>query len=222
MGFDQVADARGLILVAPDGTPDAIRRRFWNATAACCDLFKTRVDDEAYLVSILDKVRASHAVDPKRVYFVGHSNGGFMSYRMACRHADRIAAVAVFAGAMISEQPGCAPSNPVSVLHVHGTRDLTIDYRGGSILGNRYPGARESAEKWVDVNSCGRTPAESARQRDLVTNLNGNDTDITAWSGCRGGTAVQLWTIAGGVHIPAITSSFTSHLVDFLLAHPRP
>lgn len=38
-------------------------------------------------------------VDRSRVYFVGHDNGGFMAYRLACDHSDKIAAIAVLSAA---------------------------------------------------------------------------------------------------------------------------
>lgn len=98
MQFESVAEKNKFILVYPDGTIDSVGRRFWNATDACCSFFSP-VDDDAYLLSILKEMESRYSIDTKRIYFVGHSNGGFMSYRMACRHPDRIAAIASLAGA---------------------------------------------------------------------------------------------------------------------------
>ena len=39
-------------------------------------------------------------VDRSRVYFAGHDNGGYMAYRLACDHSDKIAAIAVMGAAM--------------------------------------------------------------------------------------------------------------------------
>jgi membrane protein implicated in regulation of membrane protease activity len=57
------------------------------------------VDDSTYLHRLLDAVKSAYRVDPTRVYFVGHSNGGFMAYRMACEHATEITAIVSLAGA---------------------------------------------------------------------------------------------------------------------------
>jgi polyhydroxybutyrate depolymerase len=89
-GLSALAESRGFVLALPDGTLDTSGRRFWNAGDACCDFGEAEVDDVGYLTSVLDELEASYAIDPKRVFFVGHSNGGFMSYRMACDLAGRV------------------------------------------------------------------------------------------------------------------------------------
>lgn len=86
MQLGPIADGRGLIYLHPDGTADTSTARFWNATDACCNRFDFEVDDSAYLAGLIDDVKARVAVDAKRIYIVGYSNGGFMSYRMACDH----------------------------------------------------------------------------------------------------------------------------------------
>lgn len=222
LGLDSLAQQRGFLLVRPDGTTDAIGNRFWNATDACCDFANSSVDDEGYLMSIVDKVSTDYSVDQKRIYFVGHSNGGFMSYRMACNRSNRIAAVAVLAGAMVNDVSKCSPANAVSVLHVHGTSDDTIAYGGGNLLGNLYPGAETSAGRWVQSNQCTGAPVTSPSILDSVTDLAGNDTTVVTWSSCNDNAGVVLWKILGGVHTPMITPEFSSRIVDFFLAHPKP
>ena len=128
------ARKRGFLTVYPDGIPDSSGNQFWNATDACCQLTATESDDSAFLTRLIDRVEEKYSVDPKRVYFAGHSNGGFMSYRMACEHADRIAAIVSVAGATFADVSACKPSQPVGVLQVHGTSDTVISFTGGSIL----------------------------------------------------------------------------------------
>lgn len=226
MRFKDIADRRGFLFVAPDGTTDPVGNRFWNATDACCDFVGSGVDDEAYLASIIESVSASYSVDAGRVYLVGYSNGGFMSYRMACRRSDLVAGIANLAGAMFADPAGCSPSAPVTVLHVHGTADGTIAYDGGAIPvkpSNPYPGALESAQRWVSFNRCDPIGSELQERLDLVADgeLPGGDTTVTAWSGCAQGSAVQLWTITDGTHQPDLSPDFTARVVDFLLTHPR-
>ena len=104
----------GFLYVAPDGTVDQGGNRFWNATDACCDFYETGVDDSAYLRALIDEIAAQLSVDTERVFILGHSNGGFMAYRMACDHADIIAAVASLAGATFADPADCTPSAPVT------------------------------------------------------------------------------------------------------------
>ena len=124
------AEARTFLYLHPDGTFSEEGKRFWNATDVCCDFFDTGIDDSTYLRSLVDDVSASYNVDPKRVYFTGHSNGGYMSYRMACDHADVIAAIAPLAGAMYADPTDCGASEPVHVLGIHGTEDADVIYDG--------------------------------------------------------------------------------------------
>lgn len=87
-------------------------------------------------------------MDDSRVYVIGHSNGGFMSYRMAYEHSDAVAAIVSLAGANHADQRD-PPPYPVHVLQIHGTDDTTILYRGGEINENRYPSAMASVSRWA-------------------------------------------------------------------------
>ncbi len=220
--FEPLAESRGFLYVHPDGTVDARGEQFWNATDACCSFGSDAIDDEAYLLSVIEQVSADYNVDPKAVFLAGHSNGGFMSYRMACRHADTIAGIASLAGATFADTDDCAPSEPVSVLQVHGTSDDTILFEGGSIIGVQYPGAQETVDSWVAYNGCDTTPTSTPDALDLDGSIDGAESDIDALGGCEQNTAVELWTIDGGVHVPPVTADFSASVVDFLLAHPKP
>jgi len=221
VNFKAVAEQRGFILVSPDGTVDATGNQFWNATEVCCNFF-SEVDDDAYLISILNDMESKYSIDPKRIYFVGHSNGGFMSYRMACKHSDRIAAIASLAGATFLNSSDCGARNPVSVLQIHGTSDATILYNGGAILGKQYPSASASATQWANFDMCSNNAVTRADKLDLVTSVVGSETSIKSWNNCRNGTEVELWTVDQGVHTPALSTTFASKVYDFLAAHPKP
>jgi polyhydroxybutyrate depolymerase len=218
------ARKRGFLTVYPDGIADSSGNQFWNATDACCQLTATESDDSAFLTKLIDRVEEKFAVDPKRVYVAGHSNGGFMSYRMACEHADRIAAIVSVAGATFDDVSGCRPSQAVSVLQVHGTSDAVISFTGGSILGDLYPGALTSVTTWAAYDGCSSEAqaGAGAASFDLDELVAGNDAGVTAFAGCPPGVAVELWAINGGSHEPALTAEFASSIMDFLLAHPKP
>lgn len=226
-GVRPLADEYGFISVHPDGTPDARGNRFWNATDACCDFGAIGVDDAAYLASVIEQVRASYRVDAQRIYLFGHSNGGFMSFRMACDHPGTIAAIASLAGAGLTDPASCAGSAPVSVLQIHGTDDNVIEYDGGELVGDPYPGAIDTVTAWAAVNGCSgvlapATDDAGAVRLDLEADLPGADTDVERVGGCPDGGAVELWTIRDGGHVPELSSTFTAEVVEFLLAHPKP
>ena len=216
-----LAEERGFLYVHPDGTINSIGRAFWNATDACCG-FDSTVDDSAYLLALIDKVQDDFNVDPKRIYLVGHSNGGFMSYRMACDHADKIAAIASLAGATFLDESKCNPSEPVSVLQIHGTADGIIPYGGGSIFGNGHPSAPATVATWAGYDGCATAGDEVSNALDLDANLAGAETSTLVYESCPSGVDVELWTIDGGAHIPARTAEMSIGIIDFLFAHPKP
>ena len=225
-GMQTLAEQRGFLYVHPDGTKNQIGKGFWNATNACCG-FGAKVDDVGYVTSIIDQVSAKYSVDPKRVFLIGHSNGAFMSYRMACDRAGRVAAIASLAGDTWLDPAKCSPSQPVSVLQVQGTADETINYAGGDILGAKYPGSKQSVATWAGYNGCGTATTAGSSKFDYDSSLAGAETTTESYSGCPNGIDVALWTINGGVHIPSIgigngPPPLISAMLDFLFAHPKP
>jgi polyhydroxybutyrate depolymerase len=216
------SDKRGFLYAIPDGTTNRNGQRFWNATAACCDFDRTGVDDSGYLTTLIETVAASYAVDTARVYLVGHSNGGFMAYRMACEHADRIAAIVSLAGAMPPENAQCKPTRPVSVLQIHGTADDTVRYDGGGNAAGGYKSVPQAIADWRGMDGCEDKADRSAPALDLDSGLGGAETTVTAYGGCRDGTRVALWSIKDGAHVPALSEHFAPAVVDFLYAQTRP
>jgi Esterase PHB depolymerase len=75
-GLQPLADSIGFLYVHPDGSKDSAGDEFWNATEACCDIHGSGIDDSGYLQGLIRDIEAAYSVDPKRVYVVGHSNGG--------------------------------------------------------------------------------------------------------------------------------------------------
>lgn len=223
MGMSEIADDYGFLLVAPDGTRESSEDEnpFWNASDACCNFYGSDVDDSGYLMSVINRMKDEYNVDERRVYLIGHSNGGFMSYRMAYEHPETIAAIASLAGAgHTGSRP--APDEPVSVLQIHGTADQTIAYQGGEIRETRYPGARASVSRWAGYNGC-ISQGRGRERRDLDASLPGHETGVLTFDvGCEPGGAVELWTIASGAHSPAFSDSYAEQVVEWLFDHPKP
>lgn len=217
------ARTRGFYVLLADGTRDAENRQFWNATDACCDLGGAGVDDASYLTGLLDEAEAALPIDADRIYFMGHSNGGFMSYRMACEIGERIAAIASLAGSDFEADTTCVPDRAPSVLEIHGTADTTIPYDGGEILSATFPGSVEVVERWAARAGCDVTMPSTGTPFNFMAALPGDETTVTDYTtGCTEGRGAALWTIEGGEHIPGIIQpDFTNAIIDWLMAHPR-
>jgi polyhydroxybutyrate depolymerase len=222
LGITAQADKNGFIYAMPNGTTDPSGNQFWNATDACCNLYGSTVDDSTYLSTVITQIEAAYTIDPKQVYLFGHSNGAFMSYRMACDHADQVTAIVSLAGAMWSDPSKCKPAHPVSILEIHGTADMTISFTGDSINGVSYPGATTTVSDWVTLDGCSATADTSSPNLDLDSQLTGAETTVTKYGSCMPGGHAELWTIMGGGHIPNITPDFTPDAIQFLLTHARP
>jgi len=166
-----VLDERAVLYVVPDGTPDRAGDRFWNATDACCDSYHSGVDDSGYLHEVIRQAENRYTVDPRRIFVVGHSNGGFMAYRMACDHSDTVAAIVSVAGAMYDDARKCSAAHAVSVLQVHGSADGVVPYQGGAINGIKVPSATTTVRDWATLDDCSLSPA-SARRLDVATDAN--------------------------------------------------
>lgn len=222
LGLNDVSDVRTFLLVKPNGTLDGVGLRYWNATPACCSMFAASPpDDVAYLSAVLDDVESAYSVDTTRVYAMGHSNGAFMSQRMACEHTSRFAAIASLAGAV--DPANCAPTAPISFLEVHGDADATIMYGGGMNVGAAaaYPSVDETETFWATHDGCAATRRE-LETREIVCDATDHETHVERYSGCSAGTSVELWRMQGAGHIPLFrVPDWPLGVIDFLFAHTR-
>lgn len=223
MGLTAASDASTFLYAYGNGTVDKTGERFWNATNACCDLYGVPVDDVTYFDAIVADVSSRYNVDRKRIYEVGHSNGGFMGHRLACDRAGVLAAVVSLAGAQWDDPNMCTPSEPVSIVELHGDADTVIDYDGGSTTEGTYPSAPATVNIWGAKDGCTGGLSPTGQTLDVDTTLPGNETVVSAFGGCPSGIDVQLWRIQGGSHIPTISHPGFAELVwGFLGAHHKP
>ncbi|MCG8696462.1 MAG: alpha/beta fold hydrolase [Bacteroidales bacterium] len=116
----------------------------------------SKVKDFDWMMAILDKCIADYNVDESRVYATGFSMGGYMCNRLAIQSNGRIKKIASDAGT-VGNFIKFNPTTPVSVLHIHGTNDNTVQYKNN----NTGMDAEKLVEKWVEHNSCGREPVKT-------------------------------------------------------------
>lgn len=207
-GMSSLAADDTAFVLAPDGTTNSLGKQFWNADPNCCDHEHQNPDDVAYLGGLIDEVSAAWPIDPKAVVVIGHSNGGYMAYRLACDRADVIGDIVVLAGQAASTT--CTPSRAVNVLHIHGSADDTVPFAV----------AAPSVQTWAAYDHCG-AKRDLGPALDLDGTIAGSETRTEVATGCPAGVAVELWTVEGGGHIPSLTSAFEPAVWQWLIDHRR-
>lgn len=188
--FKPIADTANFIICLPNGTLDQSNTAFWNVGFAA-----SNVDDVGFISTLITEISATYNIDPTRVYSTGMSNGGFMSYSLACQLSDRIAAIASVTGTMTSLQQGnCSPNRTVPIMQIHGTEDPTVPYTGS----NNFLHIDTLVNNWVIRNGCTGSPT--------ITNVpNSNTTDgATAqrfdYDNCQPGGKVAFYKVQDGEH----------------------
>jgi polyhydroxybutyrate depolymerase len=217
------SDAHGFLYAYGEGLQDMTGAQYWNATDACCDLDHAGTNDVQYFDAIVADITSKYNVDPKRIYVMGHSNGGFMSHRLACDRAHVVAAIFSLAGDTFLDPSKCNPSEKVPVVELHGDADQTILYDGGTNSEGTYPSAHATVATWAQKNGCTGALAATGTTVDVDALIAGNETKVEAYASCPAGIDVQLWTIQGGAHIPSLNHPGYGELVwGFLSAHAKP
>ena len=220
-------------LLLPDGQADDVGNQFWDATPACCEFGTIDSDDVDYIDGLIGQARQE--ADIEGVYFVGHSNGGFMSYTMACSgRIDDLRAVVSLAGTSFEDPARCENPAAISVLQIHGDADEVILYGGHESLLDQfaalgvskpgvsdaddgYPGAEEIVARWVGIAGCDPDAAETLERIDLDNAVRGAETVPTRYrEGCIGGNTVEFWKLEGGGHTPLFQDAISARILDWL------
>lgn len=189
--FRHIADTANFIIVLPNGSLDGSNKQFFN----CLFDNSSTVDDVGFISALIDTVSKKYTIDKNAIYATGMSNGGFMSYKLACELSNRIAAIASVAGVELKTlNNSCKPDHPVPVMHIHGTNDGTVPYVGNPA----WVSVEALVNSWVDFNKCTKTP--------VVTDV----PDISKTDGCTAvhyvyengdkGSTVEFYKVVGGDH----------------------
>ena len=210
-----------VFVLAPDGSLDRQKRQFWNAGAACCNFDRRDIDDVARLGQLIDTWRARPDVDSSRIYVMGHSNGGFMTERLACALGDRITAAASMAGAAPPMTQTCTRTKKLALLEVHGDADDIVRYAGGSVFDSAalapFPGTQQGFRDWSQRLGCAGA-AQPGPDRDLDPRLADAETRVERFTNCASGS-VELWTVRGGNHYVGTGQQAFEAIWQFLSAH---
>lgn len=198
-GLNDKADAAGFVAVCPDGTGLREKLFTWNAGNCCGFARDEMVDDVGFVCAVLDDLATVAAVDPDRIFATGLSNGAMLCYRLAAEVADRIAAIAPVAGPMALDH--CAPTRPVSVIHLHGTEDQFTPLEGGvgrrSVSRTNHASIAATIQTWVSVDGC---PPEPTVTQLPAFHDDGTQIIRYRYGPGREAAEVELYVIHGGGH----------------------
>lgn len=193
-GLDAVADKHKFVVAYPDGTGLVPT---WNSGGI--PFVVNKADDVAFARDLLADLKGVAAVDPKRVYAAGFSNGGMMTYKLANELSDTFAAVCAVGGTMTYDDP--TPKHPVPVLHFHGTEDAFVPITGTPGKGGKGPSFKSveaTAKAWAKADGCDATPTET----ELPDTDPGDGCKVKrkVYGGGTGGAEVVVYTVEGGGH----------------------
>ncbi len=162
-------------------------------------------EDVRFTTDVLASLNSTYNIDASRIYATGMSNGGGFAAKLACRVPDVFAAVASVSGAYYPGTGGNCVTPSTSFLEMHGVRDETINYGGGTRHGVSYQSARGRAEAVAARNGCGPDP---------VTTALAGDVRRVQWPMCRGGRDVVHLRVGDGGHTWPGDATGASAVVD--------
>jgi len=189
--FRDIADTEGFLLVHPEGTT-FIGNQFWNVGFPG---LSSTVDDVGFTEALIDELATLYAIDLDRVYATGMSNGGFMSFLLACQLSEKIAAVASVTGSVTQDTfDDCNAQHPIPVLQIHGTDDGVVLYNGNNLS---IPIA-DVISYWVDYNNCETTPTTTTLPDVDVSD--GSTVEHSVYEDGDNGITTEHIKVIGGGH----------------------
>jgi polyhydroxybutyrate depolymerase len=205
-GFTEKARTGSFIVVYPEGSGRLRRGLFtWNAGHCCGYAMENKVDDVAFISSLIDDLSRRYPVDDKRIYVTGMSNGAMLTHRLGIELSHHIAAIAPVVGTVFGDER--KPARPVAALMINGVLDQNVPFNGGVGAGrgrdawDRTP-ARPSLDQaafWAKANGCDASPIKDDTATQTVWRYrcsNGRDVGLIAlkdnghaWPGGEKGSA---------------------------------
>ena len=191
-GFAEAAARRNFTAVFPDGLD-----RQWNDGRMDGH---NGPDDIGFIRALVRRLVADGVADPHRVYLAGISNGGMMSFALACKASELFAGI----GTIIANMPaGVEPctARPMPVVMINGTADPMVPYRGGEVglRGGRglVWSAETTAAFFARRDGCDAQRMVALPHRD---DTNGTSVTQISWQNCKVTGGVSLYRVEGGGH----------------------
>ena len=193
----RVADREGLILAYPE----ALQLR-WSYGRPLVNPMPTvggkPADDLGFIDAMIARLIGDGSADPTRIYAVGLSRGGLMTFTLACALANRLAAVAALITGMTDlQREDCEPARAVPMFVLAGSADIIQRYDGWLLPKGRLLSVPETIEYWRRQHGCtGQTSAP-------FPNLARDDRSVVGvvrWTGCSREGALVFYRVFGGGH----------------------
>lgn len=206
--FRSIADTAGFLIVHPEGTVYS-GTTHWNVGGFTVG---STVDDVGFTDALIDSLLVMYNIDLTRVFATGMSNGGFMSFLLACQLSDKIAAIASVTGSMTPETYNNSnPQHPTPIMQIHGTSDNLVPY-GGAFYSKPIA---DVLNYWVSYNNCNTTPIFTELE-DIDPN-DGSTVESYIYGGGDNGVTVEHYKVLGGAHTwpgSAIGGADTNYDID--------
>ncbi len=201
-GWTEKADQSGFLAAFPEAIsrdPSRPARfkgnpQIWNDGSGRGHAGRRNIDDVGFTSALIDFLESRFAVDERRIYATGFSNGASMTFRVGVELSERIAAIAPVSGHFWLKSSEL--SRPVPLIYLIGTEDPLNPLEGGQIrMANgrmsKKPLPRESVLSWAKMLGC---PQKS----ELVYDKEG--VKGTAYRPCKEKSEVIVYTIEGMGH----------------------
>jgi polyhydroxybutyrate depolymerase len=211
-GWDQLADSAKFVVAYPYGVGST-----WNGHGCCGKAALENIDDVGFITAMVGQISTTLRIDAARVYAAGISNGGIMTYALAC-NSNMFAAIGPVAATQLD---ACVAPHPTSVIHIHGTADRLVPYNGGQGASTvNGPSIPDVNAFWRKVDQCG--PPDITTKAPVTTST----------AACADHRGVDLITIEGGRHEwpggtsflerlgPTHVLNATQTIWQFFAAHP--
>jgi len=159
-----VADTAGFVVVYPNAvTPETT----WNSGIYDSPIAppNPNINDVGFLSALIDTLAKNNAIDTNRIYCCGFSNGGFMSFKLACQLSKRIAAIASVAGVIsYTTAINCNCGHAMPVLIINGTADAIVPYAGAT----GWHSVEQTVNFWTTHNLCSESDTTSLPNTDTL------------------------------------------------------
>lgn len=198
-GLISKSEREGFIVVFPNGYSKRSSGKLatWNAGRCCGEARDKDVDDVGFIREVIANVTRQLNIDRHRIFAAGMSNGGMMSYRLACELSDTFSGIAAVAGT--DNTTTCQPKKPIPILHIHARNDDHVLFGGGA--GQKvfrdlskvtdFASVPATVSKWVKANGCNPDPKKILQKPGAYCDL---------YSPCQGKVHVQLCVTDTGGH----------------------
>ena len=181
--WDAKSEAEGFLLVGVAGAGG-----MWNEGSGRGSSAEQGIDDVAFVLKVLERVRSEYSIDAAKIYAAGMSMSGGMVFRLGMEAGEHFTALASHSSAYWL---GIKPiESPPHMLYIIGDSDLNNPLEGGGINTPKRP-VQETVDSWAA--SIGAPPSPtSVSVESTIT--------VAKYGPGRGGAEFEYWLVPGLGH----------------------